>query len=41
LALFGKLMGLSDFGLYGFFLSGLILVAVSRFTSFGEPHRLK
>jgi SSS family solute:Na+ symporter len=41
LALFGKLMGLGDFGLYGFFLSGLILVSVSRFPSFGAPHRLK
>ena len=41
LALFGKLMGLSDFGLYGFFLSGLILVTVSRLPSFGTPHRLK
>ena len=41
LALSGKLMGLNDFGLYGFFLSGLILVAVSRFVSFGAPYRLK
>jgi len=37
LALSGKLMGLNDFGLYGFFLSGLILVTVSRFA----PYRLK
>jgi hypothetical protein len=29
-------MGLNGFGLYVFFLSGLILVAVSRFISFGE-----
>jgi SSS family solute:Na+ symporter len=41
LALFGKLMGLSDFGLYGFFVSGLVLLAISRFASFGSPHRLK
>jgi SSS family solute:Na+ symporter len=41
LALFGKFMGLNDFGLYGFFLSGLTLIGVSRFISFGEPHRPK
>ena len=34
LALTGKLMGLNDFGLYGFFLSGLILIVGSRFTSY-------
>ena len=34
LALIGKLMGLSDFGLYGFFLSGLILILGSRFFQF-------
>jgi SSS family solute:Na+ symporter len=34
LALFGKLMGLSDFGLYGFFLSGVILVLGSLLISF-------
>ena len=33
-ALIGKLMGLSDCGLYGFFLSGLILIAGSRFFQF-------
>jgi hypothetical protein len=37
----GKLVGLNDFGLYGFFLSGLILVAVSRFIFFGTSYRLK
>lgn len=31
LALIGKLLGLSDFGLYGFFLSGIILIVGSRF----------
>jgi len=30
LALSGKLMGLSDFGLYGFFLSGFLLIVGSR-----------
>ncbi len=34
LALIGKLLGLSDSGLYGFFLSGLILIAGSRFFQF-------
>jgi len=29
-ALIGKLMGLNDFGLYGFFLSGLVLMGGSR-----------
>jgi len=28
--LIGKLMGLNDFGLYGFFLSGLVLMGGSR-----------
>ena len=37
LALSGKLMGLSDFGLYGFFLSGVILVAGSRLISLLRP----
>ena len=37
LALSGKLMGLSDFGLYGFFLSGVILVAGSRFIFLLRP----
>jgi SSS family solute:Na+ symporter len=40
LALTGKLMGLSDFGLYGFFLSGVILVAGSRFISFIGQNKL-
>lgn len=31
MALAGKCMGLPDFGLYGFFLSGVILIAGSRF----------
>ena len=30
-ALIGKLMGLTDFGLYGFFLSGIIVIVGSRF----------
>ena len=30
LALFGKIMGFNDFGLYGFFLSGFVLIAGSR-----------
>jgi len=30
-ALIGKFMGLADFGLYGFFLSGIILIGGSRF----------
>ena len=30
-ALIGKFMGLADFGLYGFFLSGIILIVGSRF----------
>jgi len=34
LALIGKLLGLVDSGLYGFFLSGLILIAGSRFFQF-------
>jgi SSS family solute:Na+ symporter len=34
LALIGKLLGLSDFGLYGFFLSGIILIVGSRFFQF-------
>jgi SSS family solute:Na+ symporter len=34
LALIGKFMGLVDSGLYGFFLSGLILIAGSRFFQF-------
>ena len=34
LALTGKIIGLNDFGLYGFFLSGIILIAGSRFSSF-------
>ena len=37
LALSGKLMGLSDFGLYGFFLSGVILVSGSRLISLLRP----
>jgi len=32
--LIGKLLGLSDFGLYGFFLSGIILIVGSRFFQF-------
>jgi len=32
-ALIGKLMGLADFGLYGFFLSGIILIVGSRLFS--------
>jgi len=32
-ALIGKFMGFADFGLYGFFLSGVILIVVSRFFS--------
>jgi len=34
MALAGKCMGLPDFGLYGFFLSGVILIAGSRFFQF-------
>jgi SSS family solute:Na+ symporter len=34
LALIGKLMGLSDFGLYGFFLSGAVLIMGSRLVVF-------
>jgi SSS family solute:Na+ symporter len=34
LALIGKLIGLRDFGLYGFFLSGVILIVGSRLESF-------
>lgn len=34
LALIGKLMGLKDFGLYGFFLSGVILIIGSRLVVF-------
>lgn len=41
LALAGKLFGLRDFGLYGFFLSGLILIAGSRAMSFASAYRLK
>jgi hypothetical protein len=41
LALVGKLFGLRDFGLYGFFLSGLILIAGSRAISFASAYRLK
>ncbi len=40
LALGGKLMGLSDFGLYGFFVSGIILVIGSRFISFVRGNRV-
>ena len=40
LALTGKLMGLSDFGLYGFFLSGVILIAGSPFISFIGQNKL-
>jgi len=32
-ALIGKFMGLADFGLYGFFLSGIILIGGSRFVA--------
>lgn len=32
LALFGKTMGFNDFGLYGFFLSGFVLIAASWLT---------
>ena len=32
-ALIGKLMGLADFGLYGFFLSGIIVIVGSRFST--------
>ena len=34
LALTGKIIGLNDFGLYGFFLSGIILIVGSRFSSY-------
>ena len=40
LALTGKLMGLSDFGLYGFFLSGVILIAGSPVISFIGRNKL-
>lgn len=39
-ALTGKLLGYPDFGLYGFFLSGIVLITVSKFISFIKKRSL-